>query len=57
MLMMDGSTQILEPSPKFQKLGKNSLGKGENTRATPAFSDGEIFIRTYRHLWCISAAK
>ncbi len=57
LLNMQGETVMFAPSPTFQALGRNSLGKGENTRATPAFSDGEIFIRTYRHLWCISEKK
>lgn len=55
--MMDGSTKVLDASPKFKELAHNSLGPKEQTRATPAFSDGEIFLRTFRHLWCISEKK
>jgi hypothetical protein len=27
---------------------------GERSNSTPAFSDGEIFIRTFEHLYCIA---
>jgi outer membrane protein assembly factor BamB len=48
-----GTTFVLEPNPKECKvLAENKLG--ETTRATPAYSNGEIFIRTYRALYCIS---
>ena len=40
-----------EGSPEFEILAKNPLG--ERVFASPAFSDGEIFIRGARHLWCI----
>lgn len=53
--MDSGDTLILAASPTFKELGRNRFGGKEGTRATPAFSDGEIFIRTYRHLWCIAA--
>jgi hypothetical protein len=32
----------------------NPLGDGL-TNASHAISDGEIFIRTHAHLWCIAA--
>ena len=50
-------THVLDASPKFNRVGRNSLGKGEQTRATPAIADGEIFIRTYKNLYCISVKK
>jgi outer membrane protein assembly factor BamB len=43
---------VLKASPKFELLGTNSLG--EMTQSSMAISNGEIFIRTYKHLWCIS---
>jgi outer membrane protein assembly factor BamB len=43
---------ILKASPKFELLATNSLD--EMTQSSMAISDGEIFIRTYKHLWCIS---
>lgn len=49
----DGTTVVFKPSPeKFELLAKNTLGEGSN--ATPAVSDGELFLRTHRTLWCIA---
>lgn len=49
-----GDTFVLKASPKFQMLATNSLE--ETTIGSPAAANGEIFIRTYQHLWCIGAA-
>jgi outer membrane protein assembly factor BamB len=46
-----GTTFVLAASPKFEVLERNRLG--ERTNASLAVSDGDVFIRTYRHLWCI----
>jgi outer membrane protein assembly factor BamB len=47
-----GTTFVLDPSPEAcQVVAENKLG--ETIRATPAYSDGQIFIRTYKHLVCI----
>jgi outer membrane protein assembly factor BamB len=48
-------TFILKARPKFELLATNSLG--EMTQSSIAVSDGELFIRTYEHLWCISNEK
>ena len=41
------------PDPeKFELLAMNDLGEPSN--ATPAISDGQIFLRTDRHLYCIA---
>ena len=47
---------ILRASPKFELLTANRLD-GELTNSTQAMSNGELFIRTHKHLWCISARK
>jgi outer membrane protein assembly factor BamB len=47
-----GDTFVLKASPKFELLATNSLG--ETTISSLAVSDGDIFIRTYKGLWCIS---
>lgn len=47
-----GDGFVFKASPQFQVVSTNSLG--ELTRASVAVSDGELFIRTYKHLWCIS---
>jgi outer membrane protein assembly factor BamB len=48
----NGKTHVFEPSPdKYEGLGANELGEPSNS--TPAISDGQIFIRTFEHLYCI----
>ena len=47
-----GQTHVIAPNPeRLELLATNSIG--EMTRASAAFSDGQVFIRTYNHLWCI----
>jgi outer membrane protein assembly factor BamB len=49
-----GTTYVLEPTPEACKvLAENKLG--EQVEGSPAFSDGEIFIRTFQHLYCIKS--
>ncbi|MBM4073554.1 MAG: serine/threonine protein kinase [Planctomycetes bacterium] len=50
----DGSTVVFNASPKYELLATNRLGDGESTNSSPAISNGEIFLRTNRHLWCIA---
>lgn len=50
-----GTTLIFAANPKFELLGTNRLG--EHTDASIAVSDGDLFIRTYKTLWCISEKK
>jgi outer membrane protein assembly factor BamB len=45
-------TFVLNARPKFDLLATNPLG--EMTQSSMAVSNGEIFIRTYKHLWCVS---
>ncbi|HYG76025.1 MAG TPA: PQQ-binding-like beta-propeller repeat protein [Planctomycetota bacterium] len=52
---MKGESFVLQPSTEFKLLSRNPLN--ELTRASLAFSNGQIFIRTYQHLWCIGAKK
>jgi outer membrane protein assembly factor BamB len=51
----DGTTFVLRAAPEFDILATNRLG--ERVFASPAFSDGEIFIRGSRHLWCIGEKR
>ena len=47
-----GTTVVFSPNTsEFQLLASNKLA--ERCNATPAFSNGEIFIRTYKHVYCI----
>ncbi len=48
-----GTTVVFAPNAeKYEPLAENPLGEPSNS--TPAFSDGQIFIRTNGHLWCIA---
>jgi hypothetical protein len=44
------------PAPDGKLLATNKLGN-EGANASIAVSDGELFIRTFKHLWCISGKK
>jgi outer membrane protein assembly factor BamB len=48
-----GVTTVFLPSPeRFELLASNDLGEPSN--ATPAFSEGQIFLRTDKHLFCVA---
>ncbi len=51
----NGDTIVLAAAPKFEQLAFNRLG--EHTNASIAVSDGELFIRTFKHLWCIGGKR
>ena len=47
-----GRTIVFAPDPGgFKLLATNDLGEPSNS--TPAICDGQIFLRTAGHLWCI----
>jgi len=50
-----GETIVLAAQPTFELLSRNPLH--ERSNSSPAFSDGEIFVRTFGHLWCISQKR
>jgi outer membrane protein assembly factor BamB/alkylhydroperoxidase family enzyme len=47
----DGTTYVFKGSDKFELVSRNKLDDG--CRASPAVSDGQIFLRTLSHLYCI----
>ncbi|MBN9122617.1 MAG: PQQ-binding-like beta-propeller repeat protein [Planctomycetes bacterium] len=52
-----GETLVFTANPKeYEEIAANKLD-GATTRASIVPSDGEFLIRTYKHLWCISAKK
>ena len=55
ILMRNGETRVFAASPKYQLLTRNPLGKGEQTNSSVVISNGEIFLRTFKHLYCIGA--
>lgn len=51
-----GDTVVFAPDPKkFTTLAVNKLG--EPTNSTPALSEGEIFLRTQKSLFCIGERR
>jgi outer membrane protein assembly factor BamB len=47
-----GTTVVFKPNPdEFELVAKNELN--ETSNSTPAISNGQIFIRTFKHLYCI----
>jgi outer membrane protein assembly factor BamB len=53
VLMRNGSTLVFAANPKYELLATNSLSSGEQTNSSLAISDGDLFLRTFKHLWCI----
>jgi len=51
LLNDDGEMNVVKAGPKFQRVAKNRLG--EKTFASPAISQGHIFLRGDKHLFCI----
>ncbi len=47
-----GDTLVLRAAPKFEVLATNPVGELSNS--TPALSDGQVFLRTHRALYCIA---
>jgi hypothetical protein len=50
-----GDTLSLRAAPRYELLASNPLGELSN--ATPAFSDGQVFIRTHTALYCVAEGK
>ncbi len=49
-----GITRVFKPNPEqYEVVAENDLG--ENSNSTPAVSDGEIFLRTFKHLYCVAS--
>ena len=51
----DGTTLVLNASDKFELLSTNKVTEDKETfSGTPAISDGQIFVRSDKHLYCIA---
>lgn len=48
-----GVTTVIRPGPEFEIIAKNEIG--ETVSSSPAISQGQIFIRSHKHLYCIGA--
>lgn len=51
----DGEVTVVAAGPEYRVLSSNSMG--ERTMATPAVSDGQIFIRTDQTLFAIGGSR
>ncbi len=49
-----GVMRIFKPGPAYQEVAKNDIG--EKCFASPAISDGQIFLRSDKHLFCIGTS-
>ena len=49
----DGGTTVIKPGKTFEKIAQNTLG--EPTSSSPAISDGRVFLRGSKHLFCFGA--
>ncbi|MGE5406650.1 MAG: PQQ-binding-like beta-propeller repeat protein, partial [Methanosarcina sp.] len=48
----EGVITVIKPGQKFEFVSKNPIG--EKMFASPAISNGKIYLRGFRHLFCIS---
>ncbi len=46
----DGQVNVIKPGPAFERVAQYELG--EQCYASPAISDGQVFLRGFRHLFC-----
>lgn len=46
-----GECHVVNPARNFEIIAINSIG--ENTYGSPALSNGQIFLRSEKYLWCI----
>jgi outer membrane protein assembly factor BamB len=51
----EGGVTVVAAKSTFEVLGSNEMG--ERIMSSPAISDGQIFIRTDEHLYCIGASR
>lgn len=50
-----GTTSVFATGPKYELLSINKLN--ERCNASIAVAQGDLFIRTHKHLWCIGEKK
>ena len=47
----EGVITVIKPGPRFEYVARNSIG--ERMNASPAVSNGKIYLRGFQHLYCI----
>ena len=50
-----GTCYVIDAKPEFNVLAVNSLNDGSEFNSTPAISEGKIYVRSNKHLYCIAA--
>jgi outer membrane protein assembly factor BamB len=48
----EGVMHVVKAGPKFELVARNELG--EKTYASPALSEGQLFLRSFKSLYCIA---
>ena len=48
-------TRVLKPSPEFEEIAHNTFTDDSDFSGSPAVSDGQLFIRSDKFLYCIAA--
>ena len=51
----DGQVNVIKPGRKFERVATYELG--ESCYASPAISDGQVFLRGFKHLFCIGRRR
>lgn len=51
----DGVITVIKPGQVFQEIAENSIG--ERMYASPAISNGKIYLRGFKHLFCIGSGN
>jgi outer membrane protein assembly factor BamB len=55
MMTQGGTCLVFRASPQFELISENTLGERSNSSVVP--SNGELFLRTHRSLWCIAEKR
>lgn len=50
----DGTVYVIELGDSFKLLGTNKFADGGEMISTPAISDGQLFMRTSKRLYCVA---
>ena len=53
----DGTIYVIELGESFKLLGKNKFDDSGEIVSTPAISDGQVFVRTSKRLYCVAQSK
>jgi hypothetical protein len=56
-LSRTGTAYVYTVGPEYKLLSQNKFDSGGDFSATPAISDGQIFIRSSKYLYCVAEKK